>query len=196
MLASTKLFTIGSQSSSCYKSVSGASGYSCPMSTISKSTPWYGGDTYGDLFSCTVSGNTLTVKRIDSGGQGCHGWGMNLRFYLNVAATPSPTGVPTRTPTRAPTSVPTVAPTRAPTSVPTVAPSTETFSCHCTGCTGHYKDQGHIKSENPAACASACATDSSCKFSLHDHLLRSAGCTSLFRRALRNKRARSSTLAI
>ena len=49
-------------------------GYTCPTS-IDKSN-WLGSYTYGDTFSVSHTGHTLTIRRTDSSG----GWGMDLKF--------------------------------------------------------------------------------------------------------------------
>ena len=49
-------------------------GYTC-LTSIDKSN-WLGSKTYGDTFSVSQFGHTLTVRRTDSSG----GWGMDLKF--------------------------------------------------------------------------------------------------------------------
>ena len=49
-------------------------GYTCP--TSSDKSNWLGDYTYGDTFSVSQTGHTLTIRRTDSSG----GWGMDLKF--------------------------------------------------------------------------------------------------------------------
>jgi len=87
-----KRFTIGSQSKSCTKCVSGGTGYTCAKE-INKSN-WAGSDTYPDRFQVSYSGDKICVKRVDAKGLNCHGWGMNLRFNCHQGIQTSATAMP------------------------------------------------------------------------------------------------------
>merc|ERR1712072_463237 len=87
-----KRFTIGSQSKSCTKCVSGGTGYTCAKE-INKSN-WAGSDTYSDRFQVSYSGDKICVKRVDAKGLNCHGWGMNLRFNCHQGIQTSATAMP------------------------------------------------------------------------------------------------------
>merc|ERR1711966_262397 len=78
----SKLFVVGSQSGKQTKTIPIPAGYKC-AAEINKSNWEMAGlphATCGDRFETTVSGDKLTVKRIDAGGLDGHGWGMKLQF--------------------------------------------------------------------------------------------------------------------
>jgi hypothetical protein len=78
-----KLFKVGSQSGSCYKTITGTEGFVCPL-TLTKDNWSMEGlrhATCNDKFEVTQEANSLTVKRVDSRGRDCHGWGMQLQFH-------------------------------------------------------------------------------------------------------------------
>lgn len=82
-----KLFKVGSQSGSCYKTITGTEGYVCPL-TLTKDNWSMEGlrhATCNDKFEVTQEANSLTVKRVDSRGRDCHGWGMQLQFHCTKA---------------------------------------------------------------------------------------------------------------
>merc|ERR1712124_11685 len=78
----SKLFVVVSQSGKQTKTITIPAGYKC-AAEINKSNWDMAGlphATCGDRFETTVSGDQLTVKRIDAGGLDGHGWGMKLQF--------------------------------------------------------------------------------------------------------------------
>merc|ERR1712216_767696 len=84
----SKLFVVGSQSGKQTKTITIPAGYAC-AAEINKSNWDMAGlphATCGDRFETTVSGDQLTVKRIDAGGLDGHGWGMKLQFKCSKSA--------------------------------------------------------------------------------------------------------------
>jgi hypothetical protein len=90
----SKLFVVGSQSGKQTKTITIPAGYAC-AAEINKSNWDMAGlphATCGDKFETTVSGDQLTVKRIDAGGLDGHGWGMKLQFKCSKSAAGSGSG--------------------------------------------------------------------------------------------------------
>merc|ERR1712147_379970 len=90
----SKLFVVGSQSGKQTKTITIPAGYKC-AAEINKSNWDMAGlphATCGDRFETTVSGDQLTVKRIDAGGLDGHGWGMKLQFKCSKSAAGSGSG--------------------------------------------------------------------------------------------------------
>merc|ERR1740138_912010 len=78
-----RVFTVGSQSRSCFKSTKIRAGCKCPA--VVRKGVWANRGRHKnaqDIFKVTssVHSTKLTVKRVDSAGRNCHGWGMNLKI--------------------------------------------------------------------------------------------------------------------
>merc|ERR1719453_575310 len=79
---SNKVFTVGSQRKSCFKSTKIRAGCKCPA--VVRKGVWANRGRHKnaqDIFKVTssVHSTKLTVKRVDKAGRNCHGWGMNLQ---------------------------------------------------------------------------------------------------------------------
>merc|ERR1740138_1128622 len=77
-----KVFTVGSQRRSCFKSTKIRAGCKCPA--VVRKGVWANRGRHKnaqDIFKVTssVHSTKLTVKRVDKAGRDCHGWGMNLQ---------------------------------------------------------------------------------------------------------------------